>query len=107
MFRTVFESEFTKVICCDKPGQGNACHNYQVETKVADEDNNNINLTTVTFQNGPIQEFGVNGCQNEDLISIVIDRLRGFQSGKFACEENGLALSKLEEALSSLQSRTN
>ncbi len=61
----------------------------------------------LNFQNGPIQEHGVNGCQNEDLISIVIDRLQGFQSGKFACEENATALTKLEEALTTLQSRTN
>ncbi len=99
--RTVFTSDYTKVMCYDQPGQGNACHHYQIETS------NGAHLTSVHFQNGPIQKHGVNGCQNEDLISIVIDRLQGFQSGKFACEENATALTKLEEALTTLQSRTN
>jgi len=99
--RTVFTSDYTKVMCYDQPGQGNACHHYQIETS------NGAHLTSIHFQNGPIQEHGVNGCQNEDLISIVIDRLQGFQSGKFACEENATALTKLEEALTTLQSRTN
>ena len=107
--RIVFTSDYTQVVCCDEPGQGNACHQYQIESRPTDTNSiiHNINLTSVSFQNGPIKEYGVNGCQNEDLISIVIDRLKGFQSGTFACEENATALSKLEEALVSLQSRTN
>ena len=106
MERIVSTGDYTQVVCNDEPGQGNACHEYQVKTKPFDN-LISVNLTSISFQNGPIQENGVNGCQNEDLINIVIDRLKGFQSGQFACEENANALSKLEEALSSLQSRTN
>jgi hypothetical protein len=61
---------------------------------------------SIGFQNGPIKEFGVNGCQNEDLIAIVIDRLRCFQKGQFSCRENAIALTKLEEALLWLDKRT-
>lgn len=58
------------------------------------------------FQRGPIKEVGVNGLTNEALLAVVIDRLRGFQSGPFSCRENAIALTKLEEAQHWLQSRT-
>lgn len=60
----------------------------------------------ISFQKGPIKEAGVNGCQNEDVIAVVIDRLSHFQSGDFKCRENALAVTKLEEALHWLRSRT-
>ena len=59
------------------------------------------------FQEGPIKvEEDMNGITNEALLAVVIDRLRGFQSGPFACRENALALTKLEEGLMWLQKRT-
>ena len=61
----------------------------------------------VQFQNGPVKEFGVNGCHQEDLLAIVIDRLQSFQAGEFSCRENALALTKLEEAMHWLNHRTN
>lgn len=94
---------YTKVVCLDEPGAGGACHQYQVgpiNGLVA------VPYATVHFQNGPIQEAGVNGCRNEDLIAIIIDRLQGFQSGNFACEENDQALHYLEHALMTLNLRT-
>jgi len=60
----------------------------------------------VEFQKGPIGESGVNGCQNEDLLAIVIDRLQYFQNGHYACRENALALTKIQEALHWLEART-
>ena len=60
----------------------------------------------VNFQEGPIGEVGVNGCQNEDLLHIVIDRLKYFQNGFYACRENDLALTKVQEALHWLNART-
>jgi hypothetical protein len=60
----------------------------------------------VLFQNGPINEVGVNGVTQEVLLSIVADRLRSFQSGPFSCRENAIALTKIEEALHWLQQRT-
>lgn len=63
-------------------------------------------LTKIDFQNGPIKENGVNGCQNEDLIAIIIDRLQGFQTGEFPCRENSIAITKLQEALMWLEKRT-
>ena len=63
-------------------------------------------LSSVNFQEGPIKECGVNGVCNEDLIAMVICRLEHFQKGQFACRENALAITKLEEALLWLRKRT-
>lgn len=99
--KKVRETEYTKVICIDEPGPGNACHKYLVKpVKGIDP------LTKIGFQNGPIKENGVNGCQNEDLLAIVIDRLEGFQSGDFACDNNEAALEFCRSALYLLEART-
>ena len=94
----------TRVVCLDKIGAGGACHNYEVQP--VEEQLPNYAYTKVYFQNGPVKENGVNGCHNEDLIAIVIDRLQGFQKGEFACRENAVAITKLEEALMWLRKRT-
>ena len=60
----------------------------------------------IMFQNGPIKEFGVNGLTQEALLAIIIDRLRCFQSGPFACHDNEIALDYCKEALFTLQKRT-
>ncbi len=43
----------------------------------------------------------------EDLLSIVIDRLKCFQDGPFVCDENEKALRKIEEGLAWLKYRTS
>jgi len=95
------DSDHTYVAVCDIPGEGGACHVYQVLSR----ENDDI-LGHVDFQNGPIKENGINGLQNEDLLSIVIDRLAGFQSGEFACVPNWMALQHLTRALEFLSQRT-
>ena len=97
--------KYTKVIAIDERGSGNANHEYHITW---DRDNNGYIATqSIKFQNGPIKEQGVNGIQNEDLICIVIDRLEGFQSGDFACEDNGKAIADLHRALANLRKRTD
>ena len=90
----------TSVICIDGPGDGGACHKYQIRER------DDSCLIHIDFQQGPVKDSGANGCTNEDLIAIVIDRLKGFQDGPFVCKENGLALAHLKEALFYLESRT-
>ncbi len=61
------------------------------------------------FQDGPIGEAGVNGTTNEEVIQVLIDRiesLNAMQGGKYACEENTLAIWHLRNALSKLKART-
>jgi len=98
--------KYTEVDVMDERGQGNANHEYRI-TSVCPPEQDCAILGTVSFQNGPIKEFGVNGIMNEDLIAIVIDRMRGFQSGDFACKNNEQALDSLELALAYLRARTN
>lgn len=95
-------SRFTKVVCKDEPGAGGACHEYEVNSVLEKREF----FARVSFQNGPIKENGVNGCHQEDLLAIVIDRLQGFQAGEYACRENAIALTKLEEAMMWLNKRT-
>lgn len=100
------------VMVVDEPGAGGACHRYEVAgyslgtNPSADDAVPQHSKTTIIFQNGPILEVGVNGLTHEVLLAIVVDRLRCFQVGPFACRENALALTKLEEAQHWLQHRT-
>jgi hypothetical protein len=91
----------------DEPGAGGANHVYEISG--FDEHVNfvaGLGHNTINFQNGPINENGINGLTQEVLLAIVADRLRAFQSGKFACRENALALTKIEEAQHWLHHRT-
>lgn len=90
-------------ITADEPDAryGNASHVYQCEVDGAPEA-----VCVIGFQRGPIKEAGVNGMTHEVLLAVLIDRLRGFQSGPFSCRENALALTKLEEAKHWLEHRT-
>jgi hypothetical protein len=98
-------NEALDITVLDEPGQGNACHEYEIDQVGGAPDSGGAK-TLIHFQNGPIKEAGVNGISNEALVAIVCDRLRGFQSGPFACRENALALTKLEESQMWLQKRT-
>lgn len=98
------------ITATDEPGPGGANHRYEI-TGFATYGNPYLSQPPITrtflsFQNGAIAEVGVNGITQEALIAICIDRLRSFQAGRFACRENALALTKLEEALHWLHHRT-
>jgi len=99
----------------DAPGAGGASHLYRIER--FDSASNpsapwtarhgqSARHSTILFQNGPIPEVGVNGVTIEALLAIVADRLRGFQGGPAACEENHYALCHVEQALVALKDRT-
>ncbi len=99
----------------DKPGQGGANHRYEItgfdtKTNVSAKDSEGyetgFSRDIILFQNGPIKEFGVNGVTQEALLAIIMDRLKCFQSGPFACSDNAAALGHCEHALAYLQKRT-
>lgn len=98
----------------DEPGAGGASHVYRVSgfslgdnPSAGDGQKHNAATEVVIyFQNGPINEAGINGLTQEVLLAIVADRLRSFQAGQYACRENALALTKIEEAQHWLHSRT-
>ena len=85
----------------------NAHHEYVIRHFKEDENGaSNEIFANIKFQKGAVKENGVNGCQNEHLIGIVIDRLQCLNQGEFACRENSIAITKLEEALLWLNKRT-
>lgn len=90
-------------ITADEPGPGGASHRYQIVPAVG-----NASGLRIDFQKGGLQETGgvPNGLSNEALLAVVEDRLLGFQSGEFACRENAVALTKIQEAMMWLQKRT-
>lgn len=91
----------------DEPGVGGANHEYHVKYKVTQNSKTFNNVIPISFQNGPINETGVNGITQEVLLAICIDRLQSFQKGPYACRENALALAKMEEAQHWLHHRTS
>jgi len=98
------------VLVLDEPGQGGACHRYLVVEATAGTPDPAAMVRqlggVIEFQNGPIQEVGVNGVQQEDLLAIVIDRLESFQAGPFANSYNQEALDHCKKALAALHQRT-
>jgi len=101
-------SNYTKIVCTDEPSVGNACHEYEIRQVPGDnpEDYRGMWDQKVCFQKGPIKENKSNGIFMEDLLAICIDRLRYFQAGAYACRENALALTKIQEAMHWLRHRT-
>lgn len=87
----------------DEPGQGGACQDYVIRVSLGNGVTRN---DAIQFHNGPIAEVGVTGISNEALLVIVEDRLKGFQSGPFACPENEEALVRVRDALFWLNRRT-
>lgn len=88
-----------------EPGSGNAPVFYNIFLKP--EGRPDIVAAQLAFQNGPIKgPEDMNGITNEALLAVLIDRMRGFQSGDFKCKENACALTHMEEALMWLQKRT-
>lgn len=106
------------IAAIDQPGSGGANHHYlmmlphHVDAWKEDQKQHGegatpvANCCSIRFQNGPIKEVGTNGVTHEALLAVVIDRLQSFQMGDYACRENAIALTKLEEALHWLNHRT-
>ena len=65
----------------------------------------------IDWQNGPLgrdaERIQPNGAFVETVIYAALQRIEHYQSGQFKCRENALAVTKLEEALHWLHSRTN
>lgn len=93
-----------KVEVLDGPGAGGACHQYRISENTDGE--SVLPAYIVKFQNGPLKMKGLNGVSNEVILAIVQDRLEGFQSGQFACQDNEMALQAVKDAISALQKRT-
>jgi hypothetical protein len=79
-------------------GCGNAYHEYSII--VGDKE------ITIPFQNGGRNiEGSERGVTGEDLLEICRHRLQCFQTSEYACRENAVALTHIEEALMWLNRR--
>ncbi len=108
-------NDMLRITVMDQPGSGGANHRYvlggydaRTNPSLDDDgiESEYPEATVILFQNGPINEVGVNGVTHEVLLAIVADRLRSFQAGPYACKANACALTHVEEALHWLQQRT-
>ncbi len=111
---TIQKRENLNDIYAGEKGIGGAAHDYMIvkagTVHPSTDDTITVNpddiLLTVHFQEGARDDdkstAGVLGC---DLLEIVRDTLKGFQSGKFATRENACALTHIEEALMWLNRR--
>jgi len=100
-----------EILVTDEPGAGGANHRYEIRgfdtiTNSSVQDEQAFQGLDIIFQNGPIPANGVNGITQEVLLEIIADRLRSFQAGPYACRENAIALTKIEDAQMWLHSRT-
>lgn len=107
-------NDVLEVRVVDAPGSGGANHRYEITgfdsvsnaSGACGELSESTTKAVVLFQNGPIAEVGVNGVTHEVLLSILIDRMNGFQAGPYASADNQEALECMTQALVALQRRT-
>ena len=107
-YTLISKGRHTQVLGSEQTGHGGARHEYAVVPADADLENEDgvPCFADIAVLHGPVKEGGVNGCHNEDLLEVVIDRLSGFQAGEFACTENELALQYILAATACLNQRT-
>ena len=100
--------KLNSIYAVDENGNGGANHIYEIRPV---DDNPDIIgehhiLATIEFQNGARKlPDSIAGVIDTDLLEIVRDRLKSFQSGEFASRENAIALTHIEDALMWLNRR--
>lgn len=73
----------------------NGHHDYEIRRN----DTNEV-LLKIHYQEGARKDpNSIPGILDLDLLHIVRDRIQTFQKGEFACRENALVLTKVEEAI--------
>lgn len=102
----MFTGENT-VVLAKKEKQFNSSGSYIILDNNIDTDvKEDIVLTNINFQKGPVKEVGLNGCFIPDLLQIVINELQQFQNSDYRCTENTLAIKHLYQAVGFLRKRT-
>ena len=85
-------NESIRIETDDADGSG-AAHNYIATI-------NGQEVARIQFQKGPRNvEGSYPGVTEGAILAVLIDRLRGFQTGPYSCRENAIQLTKLEETL--------
>ncbi len=76
------------------------CHNYHLDMFV-----DPVKKASLRFYEMRADGTKIDGVTNEEVISVLVDRLRKLNS-RFPCRQNSIAIRKLEEALMWLEDRT-
>lgn len=92
-----FTSEYLEVFA-GPDGAGGVPHFYKVCTSGADGKPTYV-VAQIQLQEGHPGEIGVNGIGNQTLMLILHDFLKKANAGEFACRENSVQLTKIEEAM--------
>ena len=83
-----------------EPGPGGAYHDYDIYEAHYSPETQELPMACIEFQKGPRNDPNArHGILDSDLLEIVRDRLKAFQSGPMATEYNAQALRHIEEAL--------
>lgn len=112
---TIQKRENLNDVWAGEKGVGGASHCYMiVKANCAVLDCKGDTLTvnpddiieTIQFQEGARKDpSAIHGVTDQDLLEIVRDRLKGFQSGDMPTRETACALTHIEEALMWLNKR--
>lgn len=94
-------------LLADERNENGVTRQYCAVVDRADPVNIPPMVISIPFQYGPIKEVGTNGLTLELHLAICIDQLIGYQSSKYACDENAQALDACVHAMRMLESRTN
>ena len=112
---TIQKRENLNEVYAGVKGAGGASHDYMIVkagcTRYDEEENTltinpNDIIDTIRFQEGARKDpNAIHGLTDQDLLEIVRDRLKGFQSGDMPTRETACALTHVEEALMWLNKR--
>ena len=112
---TIQKRENLNEVYAGEKGVGGASHDYMIVkagSAVYDDEENALRLQpddvieALHFQEGARKDTNsIEGVTDQDLLEIVRDRLRGFQSGDMPTRETACALTHVEEALMWLNKR--
>lgn len=102
---THFQEPLQVKIQADEPDASGASHYYELFREIDDVPEERGHLQ---FQKGPRgKAASVEGLSDAAVVSVLLDRHRGFQQGPYSCRENALVISKLEEVLQLMAWRQN
>lgn len=68
------------------------------DTPHSDKEAYELPNTVIRFQQGAMA-LGRNGATTAEILNVLIAHMQKYQQGKFACRENAIVITKLEEAL--------
>jgi hypothetical protein len=104
---TTLNRECVTVRAVDAKDSDGAHHLYQIDVRDPQVKTHSVYRTMLMFQKGGLQDVGPNGLTDQALLAIVLDRIRGFQSGPFQSPFNEGIIEKLQGTLDSFKARAD